>query len=592
MSSTTVLKTWTAGRAASVNEHLFGYVRSFKRSLRSFPVWWAICLAWAGILTWDSRHSVNPDGLSYLDMASAALSGGPAKLMNGCWSPGYPALISVALWIFHPHPNQEFPLIHLVNIFIFVLALWAFSSFLRHWLLLMHQIEPTVGNIEGYFIPFAFCTFLWFSLDFSAARLLTPDLCVAAIVFFVSSICCRLSLPSSTWKHYLALGVALTAGYCMKNAMLPLGLGLLALLFLVPPRGIQRQKLLFSTVVFLLLSAPLVVMFSNQTGRLSYGETGRLNYLWDVDQVPDIGWTGESPSIHGTPEHPPRKLTQIPLTIEFASPVNGTYPLWDDPAYWYSGAIVRFDLRHQLKAIKKTLQSYEEILFQTAAYAAGAIVLILWCLYEKRLPSLPRDAWWQLAWPVAACSMYALVHVDHRYISPFLVLFWVTVYGVLTLRLKDQCTWPLLATCIGTMMFTLTANPLAAGARAVRDCIRPRHQEDYEMIADRLNKLGLHSGDRLALVGSAFSPAEAYPYYARIDRLRVVAQIPDENEFWRLSAPELESEKQRLASIGVKAVVAINRPDYIAREKWSDVILDRGVRFNILLLSEPEANVH
>lgn len=456
----------------------------------------------------------------------------------------------------------------------------------------MHEIEPAGRDIEGYLIPFAFCTFLWFTLEFSAARLLTPDLCVAAIVFFVSSICCRLSLPSSTWKHYAALGVALATGYYMKNAMLPLGLGLLCLLFLVPPRGMRRHKLLFSAMMFLLLSAPLIVMFSNMAGRISYGETGRLNYLWDVDRVPDIGWTGESASAYGTPEHPPRKLAQIPLTIEFASPINGTYPLWDDPYYWYSGAIVRFDLRQQLKAIKKTLQSYEAILLQTAAFAAGAIALMLWCLHEKRLPTLPRDVWWQLAWPVAACSMYTLVHVDHRYVSPFLALLWVTVYGVLTLRLKDQCTWPLLAACIGTVMFTLTANPLAAGARAVRDCFRPRHQEDYEMVADRLSNLGLHSGDRLALVGSAFFPPEAYPYYARIDRLRVVAQIPDENEFWRLSASELESEKQRLASIGVKAVVAIDRPDYIARENWNDVILDRGVRFNILLLSGPRSDSH
>jgi hypothetical protein len=68
-------------------------------------------------------------------MASEALHGGPAKLVNGLWSPGYPALISIALFIFHPHPSQEFPLMHLVNFVIFALALWAFSAFLRYWLL-------------------------------------------------------------------------------------------------------------------------------------------------------------------------------------------------------------------------------------------------------------------------------------------------------------------------------------------------------------------------------------------------------------------------------------------------------------------------
>ncbi len=575
-----------------LTERLSSSVRSLKSALRSFPVWWVICLGWAGILAWDSRHSVNPDGLSYLDLASEALSGGPAKLVNGCWSPGYPALISIALWIFHPRPNQEIPLLHLVNFFTFALTLWAFSSFLRRWLSRMRQIEPAGDNIEGYFIPFAFCTFLWFSLEFSAARLATPDLCVAAIVFCASAICCRLSLPGSTWKHYGALGLVLAAGYYMKNAMLPLGLGLLSLLFLIPPRGVRRQKLLFSAIVFLLVSAPLIAMLSGLAGRLSYGETGRLNYLWDVDRVPDIGWTGDSLGVYGTPEHPPRKLLQIPLTIEFASPISGTYPLWDDPSYWYAGARIRVDLRQQLAAIRKTLQSYEDILVQTSAFVAGVIVLFLWCLHEELLPTLPRDVWWQLAWPAAACAMYALVHVDHRYVSPFLVLLWVTIYGVLTLRLKDQCTWPLLTTCICTVMLTFTANPLVAGARAIRDRIHPRQPEDYEMVADRLSNLGLHSGDRLALVGSAFYPAEAYPYYARIDRLRVVAQVPDENEFWRLTTPELESVEERLASIGVKAIVAVNRPDYVVQADWRDVTLGRGVRFNILLLSEPRSYSH
>jgi hypothetical protein len=569
----------TNGVALCMNE---GRLNAF---LHSIPAWWAICLAWAGIIAWDSRHFVNPDGLSYLDLASEALIGGPSKLVNGCWSPAYPALLSIALWIFHPLPSQEFPLIQLVNFFIFVLALWAFSSFLRYWLLQMRQIEPASYRIERHLIPFAFCTFLWFTLEFGGAKLITPDLGVAAIVFCTSAICCRLSLPGSTWKHYGALGLALAAGYYMKNAMLPLGLGLLGVLVVVPPRRVKRQKLLLSAIVFLLLSAPLIAMLSSLAGRLTYGETGRLNYLWDVNRVPDIGWTGDSLSPHGTPEHPPRKLSQIPLTIEFASPVSGTYPLWDDPSYWYAGATLRFDLRQQLTALKKTLQSYEAILLQTAAFAAGAVVLFLWCLHEKLPITMPREIWWQLAWPVAACSMYALVHVDHRYVSPFLVFLWLTIYGVLTLRLKGQCTWPILATCICTAMLTFTANPLTAGARVMRDCIRPRRSEDYELAADRLRNLGLHSGDRLALVGSAFSPAQAYPYYARIDRLRVVAQVPDENEFWRLSAPELELLEERLASIGVKAIVAINRPDYVSRLNWSDVTLDRGVQFNILLLS-------
>ncbi len=99
--------------------------------------------------------------------------------------------------------------------------------------------------------------------------------------------------------------------------------------------------------------------------------------------------------------------------------------------------------------------------------------------------------------------------------------------------------------------------------------------------------MGLHTGDRLALVGSAFFPAEAYPYYAHLDGLRVVAQVPDEHELWRLTAPELAWLKERLASIGIKAIVAIDGPPYIGGASWKDISLARGVRFNVLLLPEP-----
>lgn len=117
-------KTSAIDRVASrLIEHLFTSIPFFESALSSISFWCVICLACAGVLAWDNRHFMNPDGLSYLDLASEALRGGPAKLLNGYWSPGYPALISIALLIFHPHPSHEFPLIHLVNFVIFALAL-------------------------------------------------------------------------------------------------------------------------------------------------------------------------------------------------------------------------------------------------------------------------------------------------------------------------------------------------------------------------------------------------------------------------------------------------------------------------------------
>ena len=249
----------------------------FKNAPSSMFLWWTICLGTAGILAWDSRHFANPDGVSYLEMAAKALSRGPSELLNAYWSPVYPALITVGLSVFHPHPAQEFPLIHFVNFVIFGLTLWAFSFFLRCWLSLMFQLDRASDRDERYVIPFAFCTFLWFMLEFIGVNLITPDLCVAAIVFVAAGIGCQLCSPDSTWANYLALGCVLGLGYYAKAAMFPLGFAFLALLLLFPKSsGVSRPKLLFSALVFLLTAAPLMTTLSARAGRLSLGEVGRL----------------------------------------------------------------------------------------------------------------------------------------------------------------------------------------------------------------------------------------------------------------------------------------------------------------------------
>ena len=100
------------------------------------------------------------------------------------------------------------------------------------------------------------------------------------------------------------------------------------------------------------------------------------------------------------------------------------------------------------------------------------------------------------------------------------------------------------------------------------------------MTALALRELGLQNGGRLAIVGCAYDC-----YYARYARLRVVAQIPDAHEFWRLSTPELKSVAERLISIGVNAVVVSNSPDAPALAGWKDVNISDSVRLKVLLLS-------
>jgi hypothetical protein len=533
---------------------------------------------------------MNPDGLSYLDLASEAFTGGPSKLLNGLWSPGYPALISVALFLFHPSPSQEFPLTHVVNFLAFSFALWAFCLFLRYWSESMRGDEVANDSRKCYVMPLAFCTFLWFTLKSIGTELVTPDLCVAAIVFLAAGSSCRLSLPKASWKHYGALGFVLGVGYYFKESLLPLGVALLVLLFfLMPlPSGMTRQKLLlslsFSLSMLMLVVTPLVAGLSLRANRLSFGEAGRLNYLWHVNGLQWTNGTGapEEYAPNTTPEHPAPKLLTTPLTLEFPTPIKGTYPLWYDPSYWYAGAKVRFDVRQQIGALIDSLKSFLSIFLDTnVGFLAGAIVLCFLSFQEKPLLA-PRVSWWQLVWPLAACSMYGLVHVEERYVGPFLVLFWMAIYRALMFRVNKRVSLALCAAVLLTVMLPFTATLARQSVHIAKDLVHQRRPE-YEIAALGLRDIGLRSGDRLAIVGYAYNC-----YYARYDRLRVVAQIPDAHEFWRLNPPELKSLAERLTSIGVKAVVVEN-PNASALAGWKDIKVSDSVRLSVLLLSAQAA---
>jgi hypothetical protein len=114
--------------------------------------------------------------------------------------------------------------------------------------------------------------------------------------------------------------------------------------------------------------------------------------------------------------------------------------------------------------------------------------------------------------------------------------------------------------------------------RAVGDAVRGRKQ-DYQIVAESLQRLGFAAGDRLALVGDNFSP-----YYARLARMQVVAQIYEADKFWQLTPAELRQLARQLASIQVKAILAKNPPPGSVRPNWLDIDASQWNRYSLLLL--------
>ena len=78
---------------------------------------------------WIGRYSMNPDGMSYLDMGDALLRRDWAHAVNAYWSPLYGWMLGLVIGEIQPSPRWEFPLVHVVELRDFRFCACWFSGF-------------------------------------------------------------------------------------------------------------------------------------------------------------------------------------------------------------------------------------------------------------------------------------------------------------------------------------------------------------------------------------------------------------------------------------------------------------------------------
>jgi hypothetical protein len=99
--------------ASSVSSH----VKGPPSMLRIMLLAASLCAVLTIPTAWEARNWMSADGLSYLEVASNTVQGGPWYLLsNGYWSPAYPALLAAALRIVHPSLSSELAVIHWLDI--------------------------------------------------------------------------------------------------------------------------------------------------------------------------------------------------------------------------------------------------------------------------------------------------------------------------------------------------------------------------------------------------------------------------------------------------------------------------------------------
>lgn len=557
-------------------------VFSQKRLVLAF---WAAALVFALAEGWLSRFIMYSDGISYLDIGDAVLHGDWGAALNAYWSPLYPCLLALALGILKPDARLEFPVVHLVNFFVFALTLAAFHFFLTGLIRFLRARQasgerPVVTLSDSSWLLLGYALFLWSALKLITISVVSPDMCVAACMYLASGALLRIGAGSAGFSQYALLGFALGLGYLSKAPVFPLAILYLALS--VPaPRNFLRAlpRALAALLIFAAIAGPLVYALSKASGHLTFGESGNLNVAWYVNGIPRYHWQGQPPG-SGTPNHSTRKISEKPLMYAFAEPVRGTYPIWYDPAYWFSGIRARFSPKSLLKQLFLNGLEYYDIFFRLqGAVIAGCLILLFMAPRPGSVLRVLAGNW--LLWlpPLVALAMYAPVHVEKRMTGAFVVMLWAALFGAVRLRYSAFSRRLVRNAALAVallMMVSVSASTL--GEMASHDLAGLIHLDDPRIpsyrVVESLRAGGLRPGDRIAWIRPhPFTSRQDY-WWARLARLRIVAEVPagHEDEFWAAANPAtLSAVAASLRATGAKALVATAMPPGASRVSWKQL---------------------
>lgn len=543
----------------------------FRRAGIAFAVTLAVLAVWVG------RFEMTHDGISYLDMSLALLRGDWSHAINGHWSPLYPWLLALALAIVRPEPRLVFPLVHMVNFVIFLAAMAAFDFFLRQLLV----YRKTAGVLlaadarrqapDWVVVVLGYVVFIWSSLNLMGMAFVAPDLAVATCVYLAGGWLLRCRMNPERWGAFVMLGLALGLGYLAKAPMFPIGFVFLVVSVVPLPRlslsGVARRAAV-ALIVFLCVVAPLVAGFYHTKGRLMLGDSAWLNYLWHVDRLPIIHYQGEF-HVFGTPTHPTRQISAAPPAYEFAGPVDATYPPWFDPAYWYAGLKPRFTIRGHLITARWSLRLYDadDALHH---WMPSAVVLALSAgfLAWRRWLSPEALRYHAAVWVPGAAAIltFAGIHLESRYVAPFMVLLWLGLLSGVSIPSPREARKVAMMLLTAVLVFHAAIIAVISGRHVVeiaQDVFAPESAPPADIpwrVASGLRRMGLEPGQRVAIIGPGIRAA----YWAWLAQLKIVGEVPAwaKRDFWSADDGVRRAILERFAAAGAQAVV--NQPNFRA----------------------------
>jgi len=514
-------------------------------------------------------HQTVPDGISYLETARACVNGHWSALINAYWSPAYPFLLALWLWLVRPSPIHELQFAHVFNVLLLFVALCVFEYFLNSLLSYVDRQNDDRDALPVWtFRLIGYTLFFWASLHATPPSLITPDVVVWALVLLVSATAIRIHSGADSFLRVVLLGALLGSAYLTKAVMFPLSFVVLMAVFLVPgkPRW-ALPRFVLALLAFGIVATPFISALSKSKGRFTFGDTGGIAYAEFVNGItPFHHWQGGPPGM-GMPKHPTRLLMKSPAVYEFASPIAGSYPPETDQSYWYDGVKPHFDLKGQLSRIRHTSDTYFDLFKPLAPIFVGLLAILFFARNWQKFLLAFRSLYFLWIPALAGFAVYSLLLVDPRYVVAFAFLFWASLFAAIRVpssSMRDR----VIRSITLAVVLTLGVEIAWSVGHSTARLLSSRDVPEKDLVS-ALGASGLRPGDKVASVGDAIYDH----YWAYLGRFSIVIEVPIEGvpAFWASDPATRAHVLALFASNGAKAVVAKNVSEPYWHEGWQRV---------------------
>jgi hypothetical protein len=304
-------------------------------------------------------------------------------------------------------------------------------------------------------------------------------------------------------------------------------------------------------LVFAIISAPLVLLLSKRAGRLTFGESGRLNLAWKIDGV---SWEGGAPGF-AIPIHPPRHILASPDVYEFASPIHATYPLHFDPFYWNEGIQPRPNVHGIIHMSVINAKLYLKLFF-LQYYVVPLTIFLFLAALRQDVQAMFRHLlkhWPLLLIAVSAMCIFGAIWVEPRYVAGYLLLLWPPFF----LATGAFSTNDHRLANAAALSLAITVLPMFADG--VIEHRKLTCQQNNLNTALAVKQASIRPGDKIAYVGDPL-----WAVWAKLDKVSIVAEVrslrPGDEQgtsFWQSSDSEQAAVYDALIKIDARAIFAI-----------------------------------